>query len=268
MSKPPPNTLIDIGANLTHASFDEDRTTVIEAARQVGVAQMIVTGADLTHSRAATVLAENRPGVLYATVGVHPHQAAEFSPEVARELAELMTHPGVVAAGECGLDYFRDFSPRDVQREAFTVQVAMAAAANKPLFLHQRDAHEDFLAVLDNFKGKLPRTVVHCFTGNDDELDAYLERDFHIGITGWVCDERRGTHLPELLGRIPANRLMLETDAPYLLPRDLKPKPASRRNEPCWLPHIADVVAKARGETYEALVAHTTSSARKFFDIS
>lgn len=268
MAKPSSNTLIDIGANLTHASFDEDRSAVIEAALAAGVSRIVVTGADLTHSRAATVLAENRPGVLYATAGVHPHQASEFSPQVARQLADLLTHPGVVAAGECGLDYFRDFSPRDRQREAFTVQVALAAAAKKPLFLHQRDAHEDFLAILDNFEGKLPRVVVHCFTGDEGELDAYLERDFHIGITGWVCDERRGAHLPELLGRIPAGRLMLETDAPYLLPRDLDPRPATRRNEPRRLPHIADVVAKARGETFEALAAHTTAAAREFFEIS
>lgn len=268
MRKHPANLLIDIGANLTHSSFDRDRSSVIEAAREVGVTRMIVTGADLTHSRAATILAEGRPGTLYATAGVHPHQADEFSPEVAREIAELLNHPGVVAAGECGLDYFRNFSPREAQLEAFTVQIALAAAAKKPLFLHQRDAHEDFIATLDRFSEKLPRAVVHCFTGSKEELDAYLERGFYIGITGWVCDERRGRHLPELLSLIPVGRLMLETDAPYLLPRDLNPKPSSRRNEPSWLPHIADTVARARGETFEELATHTTATAREFFEIS
>lgn len=268
MSKSPVRTLIDIGANLTHASFDGDRTAVLEAARQAGVARIIVTGADITHSRAATVLSQNHPGVLYATAGVHPHQASDFSPHTARELSQLLAHPGVVAAGECGLDYFRDFAPRGAQREAFTVQVALAAAGRKPLFLHQRDAHDDFLAVLDNFTGKLPRAVVHCFTGDAEQLDAYLARDLYIGITGWVCDERRGAHLPKLLKRIPAGRLMLETDAPYLLPRDLRVRPSSRRNEPRWLPHIAESVARARGEATDELIAHTTATARAFFDIS
>lgn len=268
MRKHTPHTLIDIGANLTHASFDNDRGSVIDAACEAGVRRMIVTGADLTHSRAASVLAEGRPGTLYATAGVHPHQAGEFSSELAHELADLLNHPSVVAAGECGLDYFRNFSSREAQHEAFTVQVAMAAAVNKPLFLHQRDAHEDFLKILDRYAGKLPKTVVHCFTGSKKELDAYLERDLYIGITGWVCDERRGAHLPDLLGRIPAGRLMLETDAPYLLPRDLSPKPKTRRNEPMWLPHIAETVARARGESLEELAMHTTAAAREFFEIA
>ncbi|MGH8272889.1 MAG: TatD family hydrolase [Gammaproteobacteria bacterium] len=263
-----PPALIDVGANLTHSSFDGDRSSVIESARAAGVGRMIVTGADLMHSKAAITLAEGRPGVLYATAGVHPHQAVDFSPEVAQEIAALLPHPAVVAVGECGLDYFRDFSPRDAQREAFAVQIALAIAGKKPLFLHQRDAHADFLGLLDKFSARLPKTLVHCFTGNAMELEAYLEHGFYIGITGWVCDERRGAHLPELLGRIPAGRLMLETDAPYLLPRDLKPPPSSRRNEPRWLPHIAATVARARSETLEELAAHTTAAAREFFEIS
>jgi TatD DNase family protein len=260
--------LIDIGANLTHDAFDADRDAVIARAREAAIGRMIVTGADAAHSRAAIALAESHPGLLYATAGVHPHQATDFSPEVAREIADLLPHPAVVAAGECGLDYFRDFSPRGAQREAFTVQIALAAAARKPLFLHQRDAHEDFLATLDRFSEKLPKVVVHCFTGNAKELDAYLERGFYIGITGWICDERRGAHLSELLGRIPRGRLMLETDAPYLLPRDLTPKPATRRNEPRWLVHIADTAARARGESLAEVAAHTSEAARAFFDIS
>ncbi len=263
-----PPALIDVGANLTHDSFDADRDAVIARAREAGVARMVVTGADIAHSRAAIALAESRPGTLYATAGVHPHQAGGFSPEIAREIADLLPRPAVVAAGECGLDYFRDFSPRDAQREAFAAQISLAAEAGKPLFLHQRDAHGDFLNLLDEFSGRLPKTLVHCFTGNAGELDAYLERGFYIGITGWVCDERRGAHLPALLGRIPAGRLVLETDAPYLLPRDLDPKPATRRNEPRWLPHIAAVVARARGENFEELAAHTTAAARDFFGIA
>lgn len=259
--------LIDIGANLTHDSFDADRREVIDRAREAGVSHLVVTGADLEHSRAAIALAGEWPGVLSATVGVHPHHAAEFDTMLEAELDRLLAVPGVVAAGECGLDYFRDLSPRDDQKRAFEAQIGLGIRHGLPLFLHQRDAHEDFLAVLDGFPGRLPPTVVHCFTGSEAELEHYLERDLYIGITGWICDERRGRHLLELVHRIPAGRLMLETDAPYLLPRDLRPRPRTRRNEPMWLPHIAGVVAKARGESLATLAAHTTAAARKFFGL-
>lgn len=257
--------LIDIGANLTHDSFDADRAEVIERARQAGVNRMVVTGADVEHSRAAIDLASRWPHILNATVGVHPHHAADFDAATEAELDRLLGEPGVVAAGECGLDYFRDFSPREAQQRAFRIQIGLGIRHGLPLFLHQRDAHDDFITILDEFKGKLPATVVHCFTGGAEELDHYLERDFHIGITGWICDERRGRHLLDIVSRIPRGRLMLETDAPYLLPRDLKPRPKTRRNEPMWLSHIAEVVANARGEAVEELAAHTTAAAEAFF---
>lgn len=256
---------IDIGANLTHDSFDVDRGAVMDRAREAGVSHMIVTGADVQHSRAAITLAAQWPDVLSATVGVHPHHAADFDAGTEAALDKLLVVSGVVAAGECGLDYFRDFSPRDAQRTAFTAQIRMALEHGLPLFLHQRDAHDDFIALLDEFRGYLPPTVVHCFTGEASELEHYLERGFYIGVTGWICDERRGQHLLEVVPRIPAGRLMLETDAPYLLPRDLKPRPQTRRNEPMWLPHIAAVVARARDESVTALAEHTTATARTFF---
>jgi TatD DNase family protein len=171
----------------------------------------------------------------------------------------------VVAAGECGLDYFRDFSPRPVQREAFHRQLELAARVHKPVFLHQRDAHEDFFAILKEHRQTLVGGVTHCFTGGANELQAYLELGFAIGITGWICDERRGAHLLPLMREIPAERLLLETDGPYLLPRDLHPKPASRRNEPAYLPHIASVVARARDEPVETLARASTAATRALF---
>lgn len=258
---------IDIGANLTHDSFDADREAVMSRAREAGVSRMIVTGADVEHSRAAIELAALRPDVLSATVGVHPHQAAGFDAGIEAALDAMLTKPGVVSAGECGLDYFRDFSPRDAQRTAFEAQIRLAIAHGLPLFLHQRDAHDDFIAILDAFSGRLPPTVVHCFTGEALELEHYLERGFYIGVTGWICDERRGRHLLDVVADIPAGKLMLETDAPYLLPRDLKPRPGTRRNEPMWLPHIASVVARARGESIESVAEHTSAAARRFFHL-
>lgn len=257
--------LIDIGANLTHASFAHDLDAVLARARAAGVAQMIVTGADSHGVRAALALARSHPGQLFATAGIHPHHAAEYDAEVEALLRELHVEPEVLAVGETGLDYFRDLSPRAAQRFAFERQLELAAECGKPLFLHQRDAHADFIACLDNVRGRIGRAVVHCFTGDKVELFDYLDRDFHIGITGWICDERRGANLRDLALHVPANRLMLETDAPYLLPRDLEPSPRQRRNEPMYLAHIAAAVARARGEDVADTVANATATTRAFF---
>jgi TatD DNase family protein len=259
--------LIDIGANLTHDSFDDDREQVIENAQAAGVGTIVVTGADVAGSRAALALADQRPDVLCATAGVHPHQAEGYGDDAANALRELIARPGVVAVGECGLDYFRNFSPRAAQLKAFSAQLELAAELRMPVFMHQRDAHDDFLDVFDQHARTVTRGVVHCFTGNQAELDDYLERDLYIGITGWICDERRGHHLREFIHRVPEDRLMIETDAPYLLPRDLEPKPKSRRNEPKHLAHIARVVAECRGESAKGLGASTGANARRFFGL-
>ena len=258
-------SLIDIGANLTHDSFDHDRDAVLQRAIASNVTRMIVTGASREHSPKALALAQRHPGMLYATAGVHPHHAVEYTAECDAEMRALHQHAEVVAVGECGLDFFRDFSPRPAQRRAFEMQLQIAVDTGKPLFLHQRDAHDDFMAIMKNFDGRLGRAVVHCFTGEKRELFDYLDRDWYIGITGWICDERRGAHLRDLVKNIPANRLMIETDAPYLLPRTLKPMPKDRRNEPSFLPHIAEEIAKDRGESVETLIANTERTTVEFF---
>ncbi len=257
--------LIDIGANLTHESFDADRDAVLQRARDAGVARIIVTGASRAHSPKALALAQAYPGELFATAGVHPHHAIEYTDECDAEIRALHAHPEVVAVGECGLDFFRDFSPRPAQRKAFERQLQLASENAKPLFLHQRDAHDDFMAMMKNFDGRLGPAVVHCFTGSREELFDYLDQDWHIGITGWLCDERRGRHLRELVKHIPANRLMIETDAPYLLPRTVQPQPAHRRNEPMYLAHIVDELARDRGEDVTTTAATTADAARAFF---
>lgn len=259
--------LIDIGVNLAHDSFDADRDAVMQRALAQGVVQMVVTGASVDGTRKAIELAQAHADTLFATAGVHPHHAADLTAEALPELAALARDPEVVAVGECGLDYFRDFSPRDLQRRAFAWQLELAAQTGKPVFLHQRDAHEDFVALLREHRAALSGGVAHCFTAGEKERDAYLELGLSIGITGWICDERRGLHLREVVRGIPADRLMLETDAPYLLPRDLKPLPRSRRNEPHYLAHVAQAVAQARGEPVEALARQTTANARRFFNL-
>src|SRR5262245_55314041 len=260
--------LIDIGINLAHDSYDKDRDAVMARAAAAGVTQMVVTGASGLSSHKAAGLALQHKGRLFATAGVHPHHATELTPALLGELEELARGAQTVAVGECGLDYFRDFSPRDVQRAAFAEQLGIAARVGKPVFLHQRDAHSDFVAILREHRKSLAAgAVAHCFTGTAAELADYLELGLAIGITGWISDERRGKHLLSLVREIPAAKLMLETDGPYLLPRDLHPKPASRRNEPAYLPHIAATVARARSQSVEDLASDTTRTARAFFGL-
>lgn len=257
--------LIDIGCNLTHDSFDSDREQVLERARQAGVTQMVVTGASAEGSRKALELARGFPGELFATAGVHPHHAASFDDETEALICDLISHHGVVAVGETGLDYFRDFSPRPAQRDAFERHLGIARATGSPLFLHMRDAHEDFVAILKPLRDELADIVVHCFTGEQDQLHDYLDLDCHIGITGWICDERRGTHMKSFLSNIPGDRLMVETDSPYLKPRDLRPRVKTHRNEPQWLPWIVRTIAESVGKSVEEVAEETTTTARKFF---
>ena len=259
--------LIDIGSNLTHESFSGDRAEVLERAAAAGVTRQIVTGADLASSRAAAALAAAHAQVLWSTAGVHPHHAAGFDPGRREELHELLKQPHVVAVGECGLDYFRNFSPPAAQRAAFIAQLEVAATVGKPVFLHQRDAHDDFKSILQEFHGRLVGGVAHCFTGGVAELEDYLALGLCIGVTGWVCDERRGADLRSAVPRIPADRLMVESDAPYLLPRDLKPQPKSRRNEPMYLPHIARSIAHIRNQSLESLAASSTRTAVEIFGL-
>lgn len=257
--------LVDIGLNLAHDSFDPDRDHVVAAAVAAGVRHMVITGSTLASTRAALDLARAAPERFRATAGIHPHHAHQFHEADVPALRALLCEPEVGAAGECGLDYFRNFSPHADQERVFRRQLELAAELAKPVFLHQREAHDAFVAILREFRPRLPAGVAHCFTGDERELRDYLELDLSIGITGWICDERRGRHLRDLVRLIPGNRLMIETDAPYLLPRDLQPQPRSRRNEPKYLPHILTTVAACRGEPVDAVAAATTRNALRFF---
>ena len=258
--------IIDIGVNLSHDSFDRDRDEVIAAARKSGVGAMVVTGTNEEGSRAALALTTQYPD-LYATAGVHPHYAKDYSPETDTALRELLKNDRVVAVGECGLDFFRNFSPPEAQESALEKQLAIAADIAMPVFLHQRDAHQRLLDILKKYRDKLPRAVVHCFTGSMAEVKDCLDMDLHIGITGWICDERRGLHLKEVVREIPRNRLMIETDAPYLIPRNIHPKPKSNRNEPKYLLNVLNAVADALSIKPEELASTTTQTAKDFFQL-
>ncbi len=263
-----PHELIDIGANLTHDSFDSDREAMMQRARDAGVTRMIITGSSNQGSLDAAKLAESEPGRLYATAGVHPHHAADYDDSSTAVITELVRKDAVVAVGECGLDYFRNFSPREAQLHAFQSQLEVAAETSTPVFLHQRDAHDDFVEVLEPMLPRIPRAVAHCFTGEHESLREYLAMGLWIGITGWICDERRGKHLHDIVGDVPDDRLMIETDAPYLLPRSIEPKPKTRRNEPAYLAEVLRVVAEARGQSEEHVARVTTENAVRFFDLN
>ena len=262
-----PTPLVDIGLNLTHKSFRSDRAEVLERATSVGVRQMILTGTTVEGSREALTMAKQYPRVLFATAGVHPHHASDFTDETLGQLKSMAAEQELVALGECGLDFFRNFSTPDEQRHCFRQQLQLAVELGLPVFLHERDAHEAFALILGEFMSDLKSAVVHCFTGTEASLTQYLEMGCFIGVTGWVCDERRGDALRRLVPTIPIDRLMIETDAPFLLPRDLNPKPKSNRNEPAHLAHIGRAIAALREVDYASLAAATSENARRFFQL-
>ncbi|MCD6006466.1 TatD family hydrolase [Halomonas sp. IOP_6] len=256
--------LVDIGANLTHESFQRDLADVITRAKAANVATLIVTGTDIEHAEQAIELAKQTPGI-YATAGVHPHDASGWNSDVARQLKTLHQKPEVVAVGECGLDFNRNFSTPHEQERAFEAQLALAAESGLPLFLHERDAGQRMREILHSWRDDISQAVIHCFTADRDTLHGYLDLDLHIGLTGWICDERRGHHLRSIVKDIPLERLMVETDCPYLLPRNLPAKLKGRRHEPALLPWIVREIAQWHDVTETELGNATTRTAQHFF---
>lgn len=261
--------LVDIGLNLADSRFAADYVAVLDRARAAGVGAAVLTGTSETGSlrvvELCRELAMEFPGMLRCTVGVHPHEARHWRAHTRAVIAGLASAEEVVAIGETGLDHCRDVSPRDVQERVFVEQLQLAAELDLPVFLHERDAHRRQFEILKTFRDVIKDGVIHCFTGDRDSLFRYLDLDLHIGITGWVCDERRGRELSTVVAHIPLDRLMLETDAPYLLPRNLAPLPRNRRNEPAYLPWVLQGVAACRPESVAAIAAATTANARRFF---
>ncbi|SBR47851.1 TatD family hydrolase [Halomonas sp. HL-93] len=256
--------LVDIGANLTHDSFGRDLEAVIQRAQAAQVSTMIVTGTDIAHAEQAILLAQRYPG-LYATAGIHPHDARQWNDNVAGKLATLHAKPEVVAVGECGLDFNRNFSTPQEQEKAFEAQLLLASESGLPLFIHERDAGQRMREILNAWRDDISQAVVHCFTADRDTLFGYLDLDLHIGLTGWICDERRGHHLRPLVSEIPLDRLLVETDCPYLLPRNLPAKLKGRRHEPALLPWIVREIAECRGISEADMGAATTQTAQRFF---
>lgn len=257
--------LVDIGLNLSSSRYAQDRDEVLRRGQAAGVSHFILTGTNLAESQMVVRLAQAHSPHCLATVGVHPHEASSLDEAVLEQLSALLRQPGVVAVGETGLDFNRNYSPLEAQERAFLQQIELAGETGLPLFLHERDASARMLELLRATRDSWQGGVLHCFTGSREALFAYLDLGLYIGITGWVCDERRGQELQQLVKEIPQDRLLLETDGPYLLPRDLPQPPKDKRNEPMYLPHIAATVARLRGESVEELAAYATENTQRLF---
>lgn len=263
--------LVDIGINLTHRSFAKDRDAVIARATAAGVSTLVITGTSVRESQHAAQLASAHPDAWFSTAGVHPHTAKECDEHSLSALRELAARDAVVAIGECGLDFNRDFSPRHVQEKWFEAQLELAAEVALPVFLHERDAEARMLEILAKHRSKLVGGVVHCFTGTRATAERYLALDLHIGITGWICDERRAASLVDAAPVIPLDRLMIESDGPFLLPRAYLPPTAKavdgRRNEPAFLPAVVTGIAHATKRDEAEIAVETTRTARRFFGL-
>lgn len=258
---------IDIGLNLMHKSYNKDREEVIKNAQNVGVTNAIITGADIQSSIEAAEYSEKYPGILYSTAGVHPHDAKTCDENTIKILEELASKDSVVSLGGCGLDYNRNYSPQNIQRKWFKKQLELAEKLDMPVFLHDRESYPDFSNILKQFPSVAEKSVVHCFTGNKNEVEEYLSLGCYIGVTGWICDERRGDELREAVKCIPPQKLMIETDGPFLIPRDLKPKPKKHRNEPKYLPHILERIASEMGLDSDKLSKQVYKNTKSFFNI-
>lgn len=264
-------SMVDIGVNLSNKQFTDDIEGVLNRARQACVNKLVLTGTSVHASEAVIGLCDkfdaSFPDMLYATVGIHPHDADQLNDNSLSQLRTLAKHPKAVAIGETGLDFHRNLSPPSDQIRAFESQLELAAELKMPVFMHERDAAQRQLEILRAYRDHFTQGVIHCFTGDRNTLFNYLDLDLHIGITGWICDDRRGLELQKLVANIPLNRLMIETDAPYLLPRTIKPPPNRRRNEPCYLPWVLETISNSRNESVEILSAATRKTAQLFFNI-
>lgn len=253
--------LIDSHTHVDADRFQDDRDTVIQAAVAGGVTRMIDPGCDLVSSQAALALAKAYPGIIYAGVGVHPHDATTYSEEVEGLLRAMAREPEVVAIGEFGLDYFRMLSPREIQRDVFCAHLRLARECNLPCIIHVRDAHDDVMELL-HAHGEGLRGVFHCFSGDVAQAEACLDFEgFMLSFAGPLT--KQGNALADVARMAPLDRILVETDSPYLVPKPLK----VRRNEPLFVKHTAEKLAEIRGISLEEIAQVTTANAIRLFGL-
>jgi TatD DNase family protein len=255
--------LVDSHAHVDFPQFDQDRQKVIERAQQAGLVALINVGTNLRSSQASVDLAaaygRASPHFVYATVGIHPHDAQRATPESIGRLRDLARHDKVVAIGEIGLDYYRDYSPRPAQRKAFEEQLALAAEMELPVVIHSREAHDDTLAILDGWEGS---GVLHTYAAGLEHLELVVDMGFFIGISGPVT-YGSARELREVVRAAPLDRLLVETDCPYLTPEPHR----GRRNEPAYVRFVAQAIAEARDEPADRIADETTRNACRLFGL-
>ena len=253
----------DAGVNLTHTRLHRQLESVITRAHAAGVSHQLVIATDIAEAHAAIELCERFPDSLYTTVGVHPHEADNAPTDLQSQLFELAQSPFVKAIGECGLDFNRNFASSANQKRVFIQQIEVANELSLPLYLHERDALEEQISLLDRYAKPRLLRLTHCFTGGHKALDAYNERGHCFGLTGWLCDERRNQELLSVLPALPKQRTVLETDAPFLLPRNIRPRP--RDNEPAYLPYVGEALAESWCMSVAEVAQLTTANALRLF---
>jgi len=284
--------IVDVGANLTNKKFGRDLDSVIQRAKDAGISKIMVTGTSVQASKDALRLSRLYPGTLYATAGIHPHDAKSWDEDedTLSLLKDLVCNPEVVAVGECGLDFNRNFSPPNVQLDVFEKQIKLACEVKKPLFLHERDAHTEMVELLTRYQHQLPICVIHCFTGTKEHALTYLKLGCYIGLTGYLWKDKSEDGVRKILqdNVIPLDRLLVETDAPFMypntraskLPQHVKDAMTERstmflqryctfqRNEPCSLPVTVEMIAAYLNKTPEEIAIATTFNALKVFGLS
>ncbi|ETV93173.1 hypothetical protein H310_12780 [Aphanomyces invadans] len=264
--------LFDFDCNVTHPEFKGQEDALVQCARRVRVTQMLVPGSTIEESHECLALARQHPSTVFPTAGVHPYNATKpFDAEEFATLSVLAANTEIVAVGECGLDYSDGFPSPDLQLSWFGPQLSLAVSLQKPLFLHERLAHEPFLDALTPHLDNLPPACVHCFTGTTDEAQVYIKMGFYIGITGFVCKEPHGAALQSMLaaGILPLDRLVVETDAPYMgFPgcRGFESTGGKRQfpNVPTSLPKVVQAIADCVGVSPAEVARITTRNARQF----
>jgi len=259
--------IIDIGANLTHPDLYPNIKQILQQMDDSNVTCAIIIASTLVDASKAISIVECYPEKFYTTVGFHPHNAKEFNHGDIEGIKKLLQNKFIVAIGECGLDYYRLYSDKKTQIFCFENHVSLAIDSKKPLFLHERDAHDDFYAILSSASNKLSKFVVHCFTGDKNILKKYLDLGSYIGITGWITDKTRGSHLHDIMQYIPSDRLMIETDCPYLIPHNID-KNVGKTNYPHYLPYVASFLATCLNKDVNLVRKSTYKTTKEFFSIN
>ena len=259
--------LADSCFNITHESFKNDLGEVLDSANNEGVEYFFCPASKEREIDDLIQLSESYKRNIFCSVGIHPHYASDLKPNTIENMEKYLSNQHVKAVGEIGLDYYRNFQSPEIQKKCFNAFLELASKHQYPLFLHHREAFDDFYPIIKDHIDQVPESIVHCFTGTKSELKKFLDLGLYIGVTGWICDPKRGADLRGIIKYIPIDRLLIETDAPYLVPKNMENKPRNNRNEPLFLKHIACNISELLNIDKALLADKTTKNFKKLFRV-